>query len=158
MMLLGTAVAFSMWIYQANATAHQLGAQGMQFTPGWAVGWFFIPIGNLFKPYQVAQETWKASDPAMPLDRPTAWRAIRGSSLIGLWWTAWIISNVLYQISFRVELKSSGRGGAMTGLALAVPADLLAIVAAGFAILWIWQLRDRQARRYRLVCTAPANY
>jgi hypothetical protein len=30
-----------MWIYRANANARRLGVSGMQFTPGWSVGWYF---------------------------------------------------------------------------------------------------------------------
>ncbi|HSG66518.1 MAG TPA: DUF4328 domain-containing protein, partial [Gammaproteobacteria bacterium] len=45
-----------MWIHRANYNARQLGAAGLRFTPGWAVGWYFIPILNLWKPYQAMKE------------------------------------------------------------------------------------------------------
>src|SRR5215831_8155859 len=60
-LLLATSVVVLVWIYGANHNAHALGATGMRFTSGWAVGWYFIPIFNLWKPYQAMKEIWKAS-------------------------------------------------------------------------------------------------
>ena len=54
-------VLILMWIYRANHNARALGAANMDFTPGWSVGWYFIPIANLWKPYQAMKEIWKAS-------------------------------------------------------------------------------------------------
>ena len=153
-LLIGTAVAFCMWFYQANGTARDLGARGMEFSPGWAAGCFFVPIINMFRPYQAAQEIWKASDPDVPLDRPTGWRARSGSALIGLWWAAWILTNVLNQVSFRITWNAKTRDAAMVGEAVSVPADLISMAAAGLAMWWIWQVRQRQAKRYALVCNA----
>jgi hypothetical protein len=35
------------WIYRANQNARALGAEDMEFTPRWSVGWFFVPIASL---------------------------------------------------------------------------------------------------------------
>jgi hypothetical protein len=43
-LLIACAVAVLKWIYRANANARALGAKDMKFTPGWAVGWYFVPI------------------------------------------------------------------------------------------------------------------
>ena len=32
---------------------------------GWAIGPWFVPILNLFRPWQIAVETWEGSDPDM---------------------------------------------------------------------------------------------
>jgi hypothetical protein len=49
---------------RANRNARALGATGMRFTPGWCVGWYFVPIMNLFRPYQAMKEIWMASVPS----------------------------------------------------------------------------------------------
>lgn len=49
------------WIYQANQNVRFLGAKNMEFTPGWSIGFYFIPILALWKPYQAMKEIWKAS-------------------------------------------------------------------------------------------------
>jgi hypothetical protein len=84
------------WIYRANFNARQLGATDMQFTPGWSVGWYFIPVANLWKPYQSMKEIWKASI------NPIAWKTQPVPSLLGWWWFFWIVSNMIGQASFRM--------------------------------------------------------
>jgi hypothetical protein len=54
--------------------------RGLAFTPGWAVGWWFVPFANLVKPFQSIRELWKASS----ADR--AWPEIRTWPVIGWWW------------------------------------------------------------------------
>ncbi len=58
---IATSVPFLMWIHRANRNARALGAQDMRFTPGWSVGWFFVPLLSLWKPYQAMKEIWRAS-------------------------------------------------------------------------------------------------
>src|SRR5262249_21379522 len=80
-------VFYCIWIHRAAKNLRALGRRGLAFTPGWCVGWFFVPFGNLVKPYQAVSEIWKASAPDADAD---GWRARSGSSLVGLWWAMWI--------------------------------------------------------------------
>ena len=68
---LGTPILVLMWIYRANYNARQLGAADMRFTPGWAVGWYFVPIGWFWMPYLAMREIWRASV------NPSDWGASR---------------------------------------------------------------------------------
>jgi hypothetical protein len=43
-----TSVAFFVWLHRANRNLPALGAIGLKFTPGWAVGCFFVPLVNVF--------------------------------------------------------------------------------------------------------------
>jgi hypothetical protein len=56
-----TGITFLRWIYRSNNNLRALSGESMTFTPGWSVGWYFIPIANLWKPYQVMNEIWKVS-------------------------------------------------------------------------------------------------
>ncbi|MXW55442.1 MAG: DUF4328 domain-containing protein [Gemmatimonadales bacterium] len=84
---LGTAILVLSWIYRANDNARQLGAAEMRFTPGWAVGWYFIPIAWFWKPYQAMTEIWRASV------NPSDWRATPVSPLLRWWWGLWIVNS-----------------------------------------------------------------
>lgn len=88
------------WIYRANYNARQLGASDMQFTPGWSIGWYFIPIANLWKPYQAMKEIWKASS------NPQSWNSQAVSSLLPWWWFFWIVSNMAGRASFRLAMRA----------------------------------------------------
>ena len=89
-----TGITFLKWIHRANLNCHGFGAQGMEFTPSWSIGYYFIPILNLYKPYEAMKEIWKVST------NPTNWQNETGSSLVGWWWALWLISNFLGQVFF----------------------------------------------------------
>ncbi len=88
------------WIYRANYNSRQLGAEEMQFTPGWSVGWCFIPIASLWKPYQAMKEIWKASHDA------DNWKESNVPALLPWWWFLFIISSLLGNVSLRVTLRA----------------------------------------------------
>jgi len=88
------------WIYRANYNARQLGAKGMVFTSGWSIGWYFIPIANMWKPYQAMKEIWKTSS------NPQEWKNQSVSSLLPWWWFFWIVSNFAGNASLRMTIKA----------------------------------------------------
>ena len=57
-----TGITFLKWIYRAYKNIQGFGAEGLRFSPGWAVGYYFIPILSLIRPVQVMSEIWRASD------------------------------------------------------------------------------------------------
>ncbi|MCG9738149.1 DUF4328 domain-containing protein [Shewanella insulae] len=83
------------WIYRANFNARQLGATDMNFTPGWSIGYFFIPIFCIWKPFQAMKEIWLASHD------PERWSLSDSSSTVNLWWLLWIVSNILGQAEYK---------------------------------------------------------
>jgi len=85
------------WIHRSNYNARKLGASDMEFTPGWSIGYYFIPILTLWKPYQAMKEIWKASH------NPSNWQSENTSSLLGIWWFLWIVTNMLGQAVFRMS-------------------------------------------------------
>ncbi len=80
------------WIYRANANAQKL-ADGMSISPGWNVGWYFIPIASLWQPFTGMVETWAVSH------RPEAWRSVPVPALLRWWWTAWLAFAILDNVS-----------------------------------------------------------
>lgn len=80
-----TGILVLTWIHRVNQNARQLGATDMHFTPGWAVGWYFVPIAWFWKPYQAMTEIWRASR------NPADWRGETVSPLLPWWWFLWIV-------------------------------------------------------------------
>jgi hypothetical protein len=87
------------WTYRVNANAHAL-SKDLTITPGWAVGWHFVPIANLFKPFQAMKEAWLASH------YRGAWHGEPASALLGWWWGLWIVTNILSNVSLRMQMQS----------------------------------------------------
>jgi hypothetical protein len=115
------------WLYLANANARALGADDLMGSPGLAVGWFFIPLANLFMPYMTVRDTWKAS--ANPRD----WQGASAPGAIVLWWILWLVGNVAGTISFRLWLeKASGSAGEIFSLV-----SSLAAIPAALILAWM---------------------
>tara|TARA_B100000945_G_scaffold204220_1_gene164192 strand:+ start:56 stop:697 length:642 start_codon:yes stop_codon:yes gene_type:complete len=91
--LITLVITFLMWIHRAYSNLPFLGNVNPKTTPGWAVGWWFIPIAFLFKPFSVMKEIyiWSGADGAKI-----------STNILGLWWTFWICSHILQQITFRL--------------------------------------------------------
>ncbi len=102
---LPTALFFLMWFHRAYKNLAALGATDLEFSPGWAVGGFFVPVLNLVRPFQVATEIWKASDPSTMAG--SAWRSCRSSPIIGQWWGGLLASGVIagFTIWYTLDAK-----------------------------------------------------
>jgi hypothetical protein len=85
-------LAFMLWVYRTNRNAWALGVEGMKHSPGWSVGWFFVPVMGLFMPYLVIKELWKASDSSLGRE----WRSAAVSPALGLWWTCCVVNAIIH--------------------------------------------------------------
>jgi hypothetical protein len=158
---IGTAVAFCMWMYKAHENLRRLEATHLEYSPAWAAGGFFVPILNLWRPYQVAQEIYKASDPNVwggvdeldvPLDASSRWRASSGSAIIGLWWALWLIDGIVSYITLRMTLRGDADHQQLQLAAmLEIISGVLSIAAAALAILLIKVIQERQAAKYQRI-------
>jgi len=98
-----TAVVWLIWQFRAHTNLRALGAAQLKYTPGWAVAWWFIPIANIVMPYLTMRELYKASDPAAG---SVDWATRGGAGLLGMWWAARLITQVLFQIGTAIDIRS----------------------------------------------------
>ncbi len=141
--MLPTVVLFAMWMYRSYKNLLDMDIRGLAYSPGWAAGAFFVPILNLYRPCQITQEMWRASTPDLDEDKPRSWRNASGSAIVGFWWTFWIISNLLYNVSVRTAFSNNPdetRISTMVGMM----ANGVAVLAGLFAILMVLGVRRRQ--------------
>jgi len=100
-LLLAVYVLSGMWIYRAASNARAASTTPMRSSPGWSVGWYFIPFANLIKPFQAMDDIWRASQ------HPSRWTSIETPALLRLWWALWLINgalgNVVARASFSAE-------------------------------------------------------
>jgi hypothetical protein len=81
-------VVAAFWIYNAACNVRALGGRNFQITPGWAVGWFAVPIAWLWKPFQGMEEIYRASA------SPVGWQQTKTPLLLRFWWGAWLLANI----------------------------------------------------------------
>lgn len=90
-------VTVCVWTYRAAANLRGLGRWGMANTPGWCVGWYFVPFANLVKPVQAMSEIWRASDPE---SGEGAWISSPSTPLLALWWGTYLLGGIISWGSF----------------------------------------------------------
>jgi Domain of unknown function (DUF4328) len=144
-LLVATIVVWLIWQHRAHANLRALGTE-LEYSPGWAVGFWLIPIANLWKPFQVNRELWKASGDV------NDWRSQRTWPVLGWWWASWISAGVLGRVA------AAARESAETPMEIrsADIVDLLstAVVVAS-AVLAILLVRSVIERQDRLAAAVP---
>lgn len=108
------------WVYRASLNAHAL-AEGLRTSPGWSIGWFFVPIANLWKPFQGLREAWQVSAD------PKAWQAQPTPELFRWWWGLWLVSGILGNVASRLQIGATSVGGEMFAGTLNLANDLIGI-------------------------------
>jgi len=149
LLFVGTAIFFLMWLHEAYVKLDALGAYKPEYTPGWAVGWFFIPFANLVMPYKVVDELWVKSDPMLKEPVEESWQKGGSSSLVGWWWGCWIVSNIANRAANRLSSDAETADQLFTAAKVEIVADALTIVAAVLAIMVIRGIDRRQEMRER---------
>lgn len=138
--MLGAVVLFLIWIHRASQHAHGMHRE-LTFSPGWSVGWWFVPIACWWMPYQVATEIWRASDESAP----PIWRKGSVPVLFPFWWLAWLATNITgtfaYRLGGRADTVHEVVGASRYGLI----GDATGVVAAILAIFVVRAMRHRQA-------------
>lgn len=125
-----SAVTFIQWFRRAYYNLH-LRVNHLSATEGWAAGSWFTPVLNLYRPYQIMKEIYEETSSLL-----TQYRLNRGevlsTGMVGLWWTFWIINNLIGQVAFRlpsdtVDELMAGTVAGMVGNVAGIPLALLAI-------------------------------
>ena len=138
--LVVTGIVWLVWQHRGQANLVAARVTGLRFTPGWAVGWWFVPFANLVKPFQAMRELWKASG------GEENWGHSRTWSLIGWWWAAWLTAGVLGRIGGAVIGGATTLETVRSGSRVLLLTELVVLAAAILAIVLIRSVVDRQRR------------
>lgn len=154
---IATAIAFLAWFYGAHRNLGALGGRELTYTPGWAIGWFFVPVLGLVRPLQVMREVWHGSDPdglerdGAP-DGPAVRNKLGTPALVGWWWALFLISGMISQGLLQMgRLEDPTVGHLQMITLLQALADVIDIPAAVMALLLVGRITEWQGERHRLV-------
>jgi Domain of unknown function (DUF4328) len=162
--LIAAAVFFIRWFNRAHESLRALGAQP-RYKDWWAIVGWFVPILNLWRPKQIANDIWRGTDPTVR-SMSLVISATRVPLLLGVWWVAWLVSGSLTQGAARVWWDTTtseeaailaliGDDGPAEDLRTAAIFDVVAsstgVVAALLAILVVRTLTARHVARQELV-------
>jgi len=142
-----TALVFLFWVYQAMSRAREL-TPTLKITPGWAVGWFFVPVASLWMPYGVMSEIVEGSGESAPA------YAQRTRALIGWWWGGWIARGFLSVFeTFASRAREGGGPISTTSVTMIVLAS-----AVGIGSAWVLSMIVTRVDRLQASVTGMARY
>jgi hypothetical protein len=139
-----TGIAWFVWLHRAVANAQSLGVQ-TESTPGWAVGWWFIPFANLVKPYRILRSLFDG--------------LVSGSPTIVLyWWGCYLIAGFVGEFA---SLQHPDTLAALRVFAGSYfTSEAFRFVAAILAAWMVWKIdegTETAARTAAMPSAAPAG-
>jgi Domain of unknown function (DUF4328) len=137
-----TAIVFSRWIYIVNVNKRRLGASGLRFSPGWAIGWFFVPIAALWMPYRAMKEVWRVSA------NPSQWRQQRVGFVLPCWWFVWLLNAVLDRISSSITSWATKIPDLMAASFVSAISDATGVVLGLLALMVVARITRMQRDRW----------
>lgn len=144
--LLATAVVFIVWFRRVRLNAEVFDASQQPMKPGWAIGAWFVPIAQFWLPRRVAKGVWAAS---ARFDADGNWRT-ESTAPLDRWWAAWVLSAIFGRVASEVYQRAGDVEGIRDATALYMAADLVNILAAVLAIVFVRQLTRMQGERAAL--------
>lgn len=99
-----SAITFIQWFRRAYFNLH-LRVNHLSNSEGWAAGCWFMPIVNLFRPYQIMKELFQETHLFLKRNNAHTKEHLSIASL-GLWWTFWIIDRFVGQFVFKYAMKA----------------------------------------------------
>lgn len=148
-----TIVTFLIWLNRSYKNLEPLRASYLKFSSGWAVGYWFIPILALFRPFQVVREIWWESDPEIPDGQLFLTESLHGApTYMGVWWGFWLVSNVANRFASNA-FDSHRPEDVFVGGVVIIIACALTMVAAVLAVMVVRDITARQSARYLAVRT-----
>jgi Domain of unknown function (DUF4328) len=128
--LIVSAVTFIQWFRRAYYNL-QLKTNHLTYSDGLAAGSWFIPIICFYRPYQIMKELYHETKSLLMKNKINFSQVFNNSSL-GLWWTLWVINNLLGHFIFRyptdtIDQLTEVTVASMISNIIGIPLALLAI-------------------------------
>ncbi|GAA2599005.1 protein kinase domain-containing protein [Streptomyces lienomycini] len=138
LVLLATAVVWACWFSRARQNADTFAPGRVRYGPGLAGGSWFIPVVNFFMPKQIANDIWTATT-----GRPAG----AGRWLMHTWWWLWVAHLTMDLSQFNSWDEERTATAAKDTIVTALSGDVVAVVSAVFAVLFVSRLTSLQRNR-----------
>ena len=137
-------VLFCLFMPRANRNARAFGSL-MTISPGWAAGWFFVPLANLWMPYQAMKEIWQGSDPD-PNVRPAL---VEAPGLIKWWWMTYLLRGVAGPAVYFASRDENRTQAAIDLSTVTIATSVLTLISAPLAAATVRAVARRQDERQK---------
>lgn len=135
-------IGLTTWMFRAHKNLRSFSDQPLRFSPGGAVLWWFAPLLNLIRPFEVMKEIF-----AISLGKPRS----SFTPSVGCWWGFWLAGSVMAQIAGVVtsDMKP-GESDAQTNIDINLwhTCDVPLFLISGVLLLSIlWRVDQAQMRQ-----------
>lgn len=150
--LIGVGFGLVKWLNACYRFAKQtIGATGFK-NEGWTAAGWIIPIFNMFKPYQIINEIYKAGSNGYAASDD--WKKESGSGALLTWWIFWAVTHFIGWIMTKQLIRTVFRDDITISQAIGLTElqGWLCMISLVIAGLWFWvanlltqRLLDRSA-------------
>ena len=144
-----SAVTFIQWFRRAYYNLHTK-VSYLSHSEGWAAGSWFVPFVNLYRPYQIMKELYVETGNLLTRSG-IAVRNRMDSTLLGSWWTLWIMVGITSQFSFRLSMKAETIGELSVSTMASMIASLLSVPMALVTIRLIRNYAENEEQLAELI-------
>ncbi|MEY9843729.1 hypothetical protein ABH940_000790 [Streptacidiphilus sp. BW17] len=122
-----TGVVFLVWLWRARINAELLrGVESQHRSRPWVIGAWITPVANLWYPYQVLRDIWRASAPKRPAPSLT---------LVQWWWACFLLDGFLKPTQWRLAQQEASEHDALVNANVDTVLMLLILGAGVFLVL-----------------------
>lgn len=139
--LLVSYVLGGMWIYRVACNVRALGANDLDDSPGWAVGWYAVPFANLVRPFRAMRQIFLASE------KPHDWDDNGKPTLVIVWWTLFLLYSFGGYITGRLT-QGHNIEEVMTLQFWLIAYRAVCILASAAFIKVVWEITRLQAKSH----------
>jgi hypothetical protein len=145
--LIAGAIVFIRWLHAAYRNVDVVDRPQRRYGHGWAIGSWFVPILNLWRPKQIINDVWRAGGRDESDARP--------GLLLLSWWLLFVISNWVANIAIRSSFGEATTEEVRNGSIAYAVSDGIDIFGAILAILVVRAATDRLDGRAAAKAPAP---
>jgi Ca2+/Na+ antiporter len=144
-------IVWLVWTFKSSKYANALGASETGFTPGWSVGWYFIPFANLVQPYRALVRIIKATR------SPVDWKKGAGGMLPLAWWLSFWIDRIADRVSFWTAMQAEEVQELILSGQVSFVSDCLSIVSYALMALLVLRMFGDQRQSANVAHTSSLH-
>jgi uncharacterized protein DUF4328 len=137
----GAGIVWLTWLHRAYGNLALVGSKRSRFSPGRAVGYWFVPLVNLVLAYQVMKDLWLRSD---SLNDRDGYDRLPAPAYLTGWWGASVSRGVLGQVVAYLARDARTPLELTNATDLGMLVNAVGAVAALLAIKVVWEIDRRQ--------------
>ena len=143
-----TIIAFLMWQVRIRNNADYIGVAGLRFSVDGVIGWWFVPIMNIFRPYQIMKEMWQSN--YHNVNEQPDWRDSTVSGLLGWWWGLFLVGGWLRNIAGIISRRSDTIDSLITAGGLDIVSFVIWMLSAVSAIALVREITAFQESKQQV--------